>query len=714
MNLFAMISLFLWLPVVVGIFTSMPPRRAVVVSFVFAWLALPIIGFNLPGLPDYTKMTATVTGVLLSAMVFDQARFLSLRPRWFDAPMIVWCVSPFFSAVTSGLGAYEGASVVLGQTVSWGLPYLIGRAYFTDLEGLRELATGIAIGGLIYVPLCLFEIRFSPCLDRWVYGIYHWEATRYGGYRPKVFLSSGLELGMWMTNSTLIAYQLWACGTVKRLRDVSFGMLTLAMTVTTVLCKSTGAIALLIVGVFALWATKRAKKAWLVWMLIAFPCFYTSTRTFNIWSGRELVEFSAMTVGAERAQSFEFRLMNEDLLTQRALMRPFFGWGRFGGFMVMQGDGKWATIVDGFWLITLGLGGIVALVTLVAMMLLPMVLTIRRFPASTWSDPEVGPAVVLALSLTLLMLDYLSNAMLNPIYALTMGGVLGVLPTRTRESRQEAEVSLSLASALVGEGRPIEAEPEFHRAIERASTESDPESLRVLAEAFDGLGHSLLATGDAQGAESAFREALAVRDQLAAEAPNPGRFRDLAVARESLGRALVEVDRSGEAIEERRIALQIWDILAVNQPKDSDFRDHRIDALNDLAWLLSTDPDPALHDPPRALHLAEEAVRASADHVASWNTLGVARYRAGDWSGAIEALERSAAHGPDGGGTAFDYFFLAMACRRLNDDGRAREWYEQGVAWAARYRPGHPALERFREEAEALLGNPGHANVDFS
>ena len=71
-----------------------------------------------------------------------------------------------------------------------------------------------------------------------------------------------------------------------------------------------------------------------------------------------------------------------------------------------------------------------------------------------------------------------------------------------------------------------------------------------------------------------------------------------------------------------------------------------MNALNDLAWLLSTDPDPELRDPARALHLAEEAVRASADHVACWNTLGVARYRAGDWSGAIEALERSAFPAP--------------------------------------------------------------------
>jgi hypothetical protein len=118
MNLVATLALFLWLPMVVGIFVSMPPRRAVVFSFIFAWLALPTVGFGLPGLPDYTKMSATVAGVLGSAIVLDQARFLALRPRWFDVPMIVWCFSAFISAITNQLGAYEGVSSVLAEVVA--------------------------------------------------------------------------------------------------------------------------------------------------------------------------------------------------------------------------------------------------------------------------------------------------------------------------------------------------------------------------------------------------------------------------------------------------------------------------------------------------------------------------------------------------------------------------------------------------------------------
>ena len=129
-----------------------------------------------------------------------------------------------------------------------------------------------------------------------------------------------------------------------------------------------------------------------------------------------------------------------------------------------------------------------------------------------------------------------------------------------------------------------------------------------------------------------------------------------------------------------------------------------MNTLNDLAWLLATDPGPSLRRPGPALALAEEAVRISPDHDASWNTLGVARYRAGDWASAIEALERSALSSPDGGGgTAFDHYFLAMAWCQLHREDQAGEWLERGIAWAARHRPDHPALERFRQEAESLL-----------
>ena len=720
MFLFAQAALFLWPPAVMALYTLLPARKAVLYSFVFAWLFLPPIRFNLPGIPDYTKMMATTVAVMLATLIFDSGRLFSIRPRWVDLPVVVWCSVPFVTANMNGLGPYEGASAILEQVVAWGLPYLIGRLYLTDLEGLRDLAEAVVVGGLLYVPLCLVEIRLSPRLCGWVYGLWSWEGTRYGGFRPKVFLTTGLELGMWMTNATLVAYALWSFGTIKSIRGHSFGMLSLALLATTILCKATGAIGLLIVGAGFLWVARRTGRSWPIWILLAIPPTYTSMRTTQFWSGQQVVEFANSIVGPERAQSFEYRLGMENMLTTRALERPAFGWGRFNRFQLTRADGYVLTVPDGFWVITQGTMGLIGLVSLLAMMLQPMVLTLRRFPARTWSDPRVGPVVGLSLVLTLTMIDFLSNAMLNPIYPLAMGGLMALSPTRPGGDHREAEEALAVAAELVGRGRLAEAGREFRLAIERASGGEDgPEARRIQAEALDGLGQSLLATGRPDEAIEALREALVLRDWLAAEPPDADhlgdRFGDLAIAREGLSRALAESGRAAEAIVEREIALQVREILASNHPRDVEHRDRLANALNDLAWLLATDPDSSTLDPARALALAGEAIRISSDRDAFWNTLGVARYRAGDWAGAIEALERSAISSAGGLGTAFDHYFLAMAWSRLQHDDRAREWLERGAAWAARHRPGHPALERFRLEAESLLeAKPGGAILDRS
>jgi len=125
-------------------------------------------------------------------------------------------------------------------------------------------------------------------------------------------------------------------------------------------------------------------------------------------------------------------------------------------------------------------------------------------------------------------------------------------------------------------------------------------------------------------------------------------------------------------------------------------------ANNRLAWLLAMCPDPALRDPGRAVRHARAAVGLAPRGHWYWNTLGVAHYRAGDWSAAIDALERSNALGWDDG---YNSFFLAMAHAQRGDRGEARRWYESGLE---RQKPALPfvgtELRRIREETEALLG----------
>ncbi len=222
MQILIPIALLLWIPISIGLLALLPARRAVVASVIGAWLLLPPASIPLSGLPDYDKMMAATVGIVLGTLIFHPNRLLELRLRWFDVPMLCWCTAPFIASMQNGLGPYDGLSGSLLCIVRWALPYFIGRVHLGDLEALRELTVGIIVGGIIYVPAILLEIRLSPFIKGMVYGIYQWEGTRLGGFRPFVFLATGLELGMWMTAVCLTSVWLWRCGALKRYLDFAF------------------------------------------------------------------------------------------------------------------------------------------------------------------------------------------------------------------------------------------------------------------------------------------------------------------------------------------------------------------------------------------------------------------------------------------------------------------------------------------------------------
>src|SRR3954452_11160232 len=188
-----------WIPIIVVLFALLPGRWAAAVAVVGAWLLLPPYGIPIANFPDYSKTTAATIGMVLGTLLFGLDRILAFRPRWFDLPMLAWCFCPLASSLDNGLGWDDGLAGSLGHIIEWGLPYLIGRMYFQDFEGLHAFTVTMVVGGLAYVLPCLFEIRMSPRLLGWVYGFSSLQGTRFGGFRPNVFFGTGLELGLWMT-----------------------------------------------------------------------------------------------------------------------------------------------------------------------------------------------------------------------------------------------------------------------------------------------------------------------------------------------------------------------------------------------------------------------------------------------------------------------------------------------------------------------------------
>jgi tetratricopeptide (TPR) repeat protein len=217
-----------------------------------------------------------------------------------------------------------------------------------------------------------------------------------------------------------------------------------------------------------------------------------------------------------------------------------------------------------------------------------------------------------------------------------------------------------------------------------------------LAGAHADLGRLLAQTDRLADAEKEYREALTLAEGLAAEAPAVAAYqRGVAGMKSRLADLLCRVGRTAEAEHERRQVIAILEKLT--SPR----------SLHMLAWTLATMADPRLRDPGRALEIAEKAHREAPESEESYPPLGVANYRVGHWTAAIEVLEKWVRLRR--GGDPADWFFLAMAHRQNGDKEKARSWYDKAVRWMESNNWRDEELQRFRAEAAALLGVTDHA-----
>jgi hypothetical protein len=428
-SVFVPIAIFGWPLVVLVLFTVLPPRRAIIVGMLGAWLFLPMAGYQFAGLPDITKMTVTSMGIFLGAIIFDPGRFAHLRWHWTDLAIIGWVSVPLPAALSSGYGAYEGVSGILNQLVAWGLPYAIGRLYFSDLEGLRELALGIFIGGLVYVPFVLFEVKMSPQLHTWIYGFHQHsfgQTKRMGGWRPTVFMQHGLAVAMFMGTTAVCGLWMWNAGRkrILQLGQIGLPMWALALGLFTVaaLCRSAYALILMVAGTIALFAGRLLNTRLILAGMLAIAPLYVTARTVGGWDAQQLRDIAAI-MGAERDGSLALRLDSEDSLWRWIRSDALLGRGRLAGLIVHGQDEFGRFVPDGLWLIALGKYGLVGLVSMFGVLLLPPAVYVWRHRARELVAPQMAGATALMLVLILYAMDNLLNAMVNPVYLLAAGGL---------------------------------------------------------------------------------------------------------------------------------------------------------------------------------------------------------------------------------------------------------------------------------------------------
>ncbi len=436
-NTFAYLTLLVWPLVALVLFRRLPADKATVWTILGAYLLLPPFPtqFDLPLLPPLDKE-------LISAMAAFAGVAWTYGPRGGYLPqsgvgralLVLFILAPVGTVLTNGdpviwgrfhlrgLWLRDLVALVILQALLL-LPFLAARRALAVPGGLRTLAMAILAGALAYSLPMLLEVRLSPQLNIWVYGYFqHFfeQMVRGDGFRPIVFLYHGLWaafLAMMGLAMAVIAFR-----HETRARGFYFGA-ALYMAAVLVACKSAGSLvyAFALTPMLLLLPARWQLNAALALALLALS--YPVMRSLDLVPVGPVLALVTDVFGPERAASLQYRMENEVLLLERAMERPFFGWGSWGRNMIINPiSGAYVTVTDGRWIITLGRYGWVGLAAEMVFLCLPIFMLwrqVRRQPRLI--SPFAAP---LALVLAVNVADLLPNATLTPLTWLLAGALL--------------------------------------------------------------------------------------------------------------------------------------------------------------------------------------------------------------------------------------------------------------------------------------------------
>jgi hypothetical protein len=434
----AFLALLLVLPLTIFAFVRLKPLAAALWVVLGSILFLPErVGFDFPGLPSLDKRTLPALCLSVAVLLTARKKMREARVgRGVDLLLLLGFLQIVGSAFTNvdplrygdvllpGHKPWDILSLECGMLLGTTVYFVLGRILVRSADDARQLLRAIVIAGLIYAPFCVVEMVMSPQWHNWIYGFaqHSWaQVMRDGGWRPMVFMDHGLALSLFMFGAAFSGWCLFKARTT--ILGLPAWMAALALTLLLTMLRSLGS---LIYGIVAIPMTlllgARAKLRLALVMGFLF-CLYPLSRATLTFPTAELVDLSAR-VSQERAQSLEYRLKNDDLLVERALTRPAFGWGGFGRMYVFNESGRRLTIADGAWIVMLGSGGIVGLVIQFAMLQLPVLNAARRWRQIAAQDRNLLASV--AVLNAFFAIDLLPNGMFNPLPMFLAGSVMGL------------------------------------------------------------------------------------------------------------------------------------------------------------------------------------------------------------------------------------------------------------------------------------------------
>ena len=202
------------------------------------------------------------------------------------------------------------------------------------------------------------------------------------------------------------------------------------------------------------------------------PIYY-AVRITDALVGPHAVELVRMFINEERAHSLEYRLENEDLLIAKALQRPIFGWGGWGRNCVYDGDRQAAyhhrrEVDHRSGTVRIRRSGLDGHGLALAGGAVPQAL-----PRPAVGPPQSRTRHGDCRDRGPLLLDGLFNGMPNVIYIIAAGGLVNIVPVRTRPQVQTTHWPPTPGSAggpIPGPGTLLERSRTARRGKDRLAS----------------------------------------------------------------------------------------------------------------------------------------------------------------------------------------------------------------------------------------------------
>jgi hypothetical protein len=468
-NLFAYLTLALCPLVSLALVALLRPAIACPIIMLAGQMFMPpMLGFDLPVLPEITKEVLVPLSALFACVVLRRRSLAGSRPgRGYDLFVVAQMLGFVGTVLTNsdpirfgplirpGYALHEIVSGMLESSLFWWPPFYLGRALTRTSKDLKNLFVIVAIAGLVYTPFLLIEMRLSPQLNLWIYG-YHQtlmiQTLRGSGFRPKVFMRHGLNVAFFMAFTVLAAAALHKAR--QRVLGVKAGLVALYLLAFLILCRSAGALTYVLMFAPLLLLTRPPTQArWAAGLaLVVFS--YPVLRAIDLVPVDSISHFFLSVFGEERASSLAYRLEQEGIVLRRALERIVFGWGGYDRQFPHDQLGRKTFFIDGLWVIQIGARGLIGYLAMFGMLLVPA-WRARRTIAGLGEPRDRVLVACLALMAVLYALDLIPNSSVDPYLTYLVGALVGTERGLTPGPAPVAAPGLRLRRLPVDEGQQL-------------------------------------------------------------------------------------------------------------------------------------------------------------------------------------------------------------------------------------------------------------------